>query len=60
MEEDGSRLIPRKHTETLVLLSDIVWITDSESTNIGIRSALDTVFNTLRAGVRYICTLISA
>jgi len=39
-------------------IDDIVWITDSESTNIGIRSALNTVFkNTgLELTFRQICT----
>ena len=39
-------------------IDDIVSITDSESTNIGIRSALDTVFknNGLELTFREICT----
>jgi len=39
-------------------IDDIVWLTDSESTNIGIRSALNTVFKNkgLELTFRQICT----
>jgi len=39
-------------------IGEIVWITDSESTNLGIRSALNTVFknNGLEFTFRQICT----